>query len=99
MNDHYAQVLEKQLFTLRDQTLRDRDVMVVKDMRGQSWSPFRLSNVLDVVNWPNDMSLLSQDWITGSIKSASLFLMIPREANTEGGVFPAIFGTVFMVLS
>src|SRR5690606_41285151 len=22
----------------------------------------------------------------------------PREANTEGGVFPAIFGTVFMVL-
>jgi len=22
----------------------------------------------------------------------------PREANTEGGVFPAIFGTVFMVM-
>ena len=23
----------------------------------------------------------------------------PREANTEGGVFPAIFGTVLMVLT
>lgn len=92
LNDHYAQ-LEKQLFTLRDQTLRDS--LVVKDMRGQAVT-IPLSNVLDV-NWPNDMSLLSKIgfWFHQIGKFVS---DDPREANTEGGVFPAIFGTVFMVL-
>ncbi len=92
LNDHYAQ-LEKQLFTLRDQTLRDS--LVVKDMRGQMVT-IPLSNVLDV-NWPNDMNLLSKIgfWFHQIGKFVS---DDPREANTEGGVFPAIFGTVFMVL-
>lgn len=92
LNDHYAQ-LETQLFTLRDQT--SRDSLVVKDMRGQAVT-IPLSNVLDV-NWPNDMSLLSKIgfWFHQIGKFVS---DDPREANTEGGVFPAIFGTVFMVL-
>jgi phosphate transport system permease protein len=92
LNDHYDQ-LEKQLFALRDQT--SRDSLVIKDMRGQSLT-IPLSKVLDV-NWPNDMSLLSKIgfWFHQIGKFVS---DDPREANTEGGVFPAIFGTVFMVL-
>ncbi len=54
-----------------------------------------MSKVLDVV-WPNDMSLPAKvgHWFHQIGKFVS---DDPREANTEGGVFPAIFGTVFMV--
>jgi phosphate transport system permease protein len=47
--------------------------------------------------WPNNMSLVQKighywemvwDFLSG----------FPREANTEGGIFPAIFGTVLMVM-
>ena len=92
LNSQY-QLLEKQLFALREQTTRDS--LVVKDMRGQNVT-MPLSNVLDV-NWPNDMGLLAKIgfWFHQIGKFVS---DEPREANTEGGVFPAIFGTVFMVL-
>ena len=92
LNDSYL-VLEQELFKLRDQTARDS--LVVKDMRGQSVT-MPLAKVLDV-SWPNRMSLISKIgfWFhqIGKFVSSE-----PREANTEGGVFPAIFGTVFMVL-
>ncbi len=46
---------------------------------------------------PNQMSILDK-----SIEYISNFISFvseePREANTEGGIFPAIFGTVLMVL-
>ena len=92
LNSQY-QLLEKQLFALREQTTRDS--LVVKDMRGQNVT-MPLANVLDV-NWPNDMGLLAKIgfWFHQIGKFVS---DEPREANTEGGVFPAIFGTVFMVL-
>lgn len=92
LNSQY-QVLEKELFTLREQTTRDS--LVIKDMRGQNVT-IPLANVLDV-NWPNDMGLLAKIgfWFHQIGKFVS---DEPREANTEGGVFPAIFGTVFMVL-
>jgi phosphate transport system permease protein len=46
---------------------------------------------------PNDMSLL--DKIGFYIAKFWEFLSTePREANTEGGIFPAIFGTVLMVI-
>lgn len=87
------QVLEKQLFDLREQARRDN--VVVRDMRGQSVT-LSLGNVLDAT-WPNDMGLISKTlhWFSeiGKFVSGE-----PREANTEGGVFPAIFGTVFMVI-
>ncbi|MFM4802682.1 phosphate ABC transporter permease PstA [Aeromonas bivalvium] len=87
------QVLEKELFELRRQA--DRDAITVKDMRGEQVT-MPMSRVLDVV-WPNDMSLLGKigHWFhqIGKFVSGE-----PREANTEGGVFPAIFGTVFMVI-
>ncbi len=46
---------------------------------------------------PNEMGLLHKSWIyltnVWSVLSSE-----PREANTEGGIFPAIFGTVMMVI-
>ncbi|HJS65957.1 MAG TPA: phosphate ABC transporter permease PstA [Nitrospiraceae bacterium] len=46
---------------------------------------------------PNEMGLFHKSWIyltnVWSVLSAE-----PREANTEGGIFPAIFGTVMMVI-
>ncbi|MCS3459285.1 phosphate ABC transporter permease PstA [Aeromonas sp. BIGb0445] len=86
-------VLEKQLFDLRRQA--DRDAIKVRDMRGVEVE-MPMSKVLDIT-WPNEMSLLGKvgHWFhqIGKFVSGE-----PREANTEGGVFPAIFGTVFMVI-
>jgi len=49
------------------------------------------------VTWPNRMGLLERVW--AAAREAVLFLFTePREANTEGGVFPALFGTVLLVL-
>ncbi|MEZ7188927.1 phosphate ABC transporter permease PstA [Pseudoalteromonas sp. DY56-GL22] len=86
-------VLEKQLFALRKEAKRDQ--VTVRDMRGEVVT-LPLYQVLDV--WfPNDMGFFA--------KLGHYFVQLgkfvaddPREANTEGGVFPAIFGTVFMVL-
>ena len=46
---------------------------------------------------PNRMSLVQKIGHYAA-KLKELFLDDPRESNTEGGVFPAIFGTVMMVL-
>ena len=54
-----------------------------------------LSQVI-AVSSPNTMTL----WEKSSIYLANLWSFLsgqPREANTEGGIFPAIFGTVLMV--
>lgn len=87
------QIAEAQLFRYREQA--NRDAVVVKDMRGEDIR-IPLSNVLDVT-YPNDMSMVSKiaHWF-GNI--GSFLSSDPREANTEGGVFPAIFGTIFMVM-
>ncbi|MGL4219386.1 MAG: phosphate ABC transporter permease PstA, partial [Shewanella sp.] len=86
-------VLEKQLFALRDEAARDS--VVVRDMRGVEVE-LKLDSVLDVT-YVNHLGVIGKvsHWFIG----LGRFLMDdPREANTEGGVFPAIFGTVFMVL-
>ena len=46
---------------------------------------------------PNQMSLISKAGFYGA-KVVELLSDKPREANTEGGLAPAIFGTVLMVL-
>lgn len=87
------QVYEKQLFAFRDQARRD--IVTVKDMRGESVE-LPIYYVLDV-SFPNDMSFIQK--VGQYAKQIGKFVADdPREANTEGGVFPAIFGTVFMVL-
>ena len=49
------------------------------------------------VYFPNDMGIWSKVGFYVD-KLAEFILDDPREANTEGGVFPAIFGTVMMVI-
>ncbi len=85
--------LEKQLFAYRD--MARRDSVTVKDMRGES-VVLPIFYVLDV-SFPNDMGFFAK--LGQYLKQIGKFISDdPREANTEGGVFPAIFGTVFMVL-
>lgn len=85
--------LEKQLFGYRDQAKRDS--VIVRDMAGREVE-MPLSYVLDFYQ-PNDMNFMQKvgHWFHQVYK---FIADDPREANTEGGVFPAIFGTVFMVL-
>jgi len=46
---------------------------------------------------PNTMGVFAKAWFyCGKVRE--LLLDEPRESNTEGGLFPAIFGTVMMVL-
>ncbi|MBC3764822.1 phosphate ABC transporter permease PstA [Neptunicella marina] len=87
------QILEKALFAIRDKT--ERDAVVVTDMRGEKIT-LPLNQVLDVTQ-PNDMNIAEKIW--HFLRQIGKFVsQDPREANTEGGVFPAIFGTVFMVM-
>ncbi|QBF81660.1 phosphate ABC transporter permease PstA [Shewanella maritima] len=92
LNDDYL-VLEKQLFDLRDQAARD--AVVIRDMRGEEVT-IKLDSVLEV-SYVNRMGFISKvgHWFVGLGRFIN---DDPREANTEGGVFPAIFGTVFMVM-
>jgi len=86
-------VHEKHLFSLRQQSTRDH--VLVKDMRGEVVT-LNIASVL-AVHLPNRMSLLEK--IAHWFSAIGSFVMDdPREANTEGGVFPAIFGTIFMVM-
>jgi phosphate transport system permease protein len=55
-----------------------------------------LANVIEVVS-SNRMGWVSRT--THAVREGVLFLFTePREANTEGGIFPALFGTVLLVL-
>ena len=45
---------------------------------------------------PNDLGFFQRAGIYGS-KLVELFVGEPRESNTEGGLFPAIFGTVLLI--
>ncbi|MGL4476036.1 MAG: phosphate ABC transporter permease PstA, partial [Shewanella sp.] len=92
LNSDYL-VLEQTLFDYRKQA--QRDSVVVKDMRGQDVR-LNLSQVL-AISYPNDLHFGQK--ITHWLSAMAGFVVDdPREANTEGGVFPAIFGTVFMVM-
>lgn len=92
LNSRY-QLLEQQFFSLRQAAGQDK--LIVRDMLGDNVS-LPLSQVL-AVTYPNTLSWLEKLKLWG--KGMLGFVTDdPREANTEGGVFPAIFGTVFMVL-
>ncbi len=55
--------------------------------------------LLDIVRFyqPNTMSVLAKAGHY-AVKLWELFTEEPRESNTEGGLFPAIFGTVMLVI-
>jgi phosphate transport system permease protein len=46
---------------------------------------------------PNEMGLFHKSWVYVT-NVWDVLSTEPREANTEGGIFPAIFGTVMMVI-
>ncbi|MFA6162060.1 MAG: phosphate ABC transporter permease PstA [Methylobacter sp.] len=72
-----------------------RDSLVAKTEGGNEIE-IPLSKVVRVYQ-PNTMSLFDKIGHYG-IKLAEFLTDDPREANTEGGIFPAIFGTVMMVI-
>jgi len=87
------QVLEKKLLGLRDEIARDK--LVVRAMDGQKVT-IGFEHILKIT-YNNKLGFF--DKILTFLEQISAFLVDdPREANTEGGVFPAIFGTVLMVL-
>jgi len=55
----------------------------------------RFADVVSII-MPNDMSVL-QKWGEYFHRVWGFLTDEPREANTEGGIFPAIFGTITMV--
>ena len=86
-------MLRKKLFDLQDQAARDSVVFEVMDGRTVELS---LSIVVSILQ-PNSLNIVEK--IGHYIHGFYLFMVDdPREANTEGGVFPAIFGTVLMVI-
>lgn len=91
--DEEYEVLKQRLDGLIEEARRDSIVMRVAD---GSEVTIRLDRIVKA--WqPNNMSIPSKV----GFYVASFFDFIfgyPREANTEGGIFPAIFGTVTMVL-
>ena len=85
--------LEEQLVGLQQQFRRDS--LLLKTVDGQQIE-LNLSKVVRAYQ-PNAMSLVDKM----GFYFAKLWEFVsddPREANTEGGIFPAIFGTVLMTL-
>ncbi len=81
-----------ELFALRDQA--DIETLVMRDANGTE-KEILLSAVVDVT-LPNALET-SESWGVFFHRMKGFLLDNPREANTEGGIFPAIFGTVMMV--
>ena len=85
--------LQSRLDELRTQN--QRDSLTAEVQTGEVIEiPF--AKIADVIR-PNDMNIAQK---TGHylVKFYEFIVDDPREANTEGGIFPAIFGTVMMVL-
>lgn len=72
-----------------------RDSITAEVMSGQIVE-LRLSKIVHAYK-PNAMSLMDKAGFY-LFKFAEFLSDEPREANTEGGIFPAIFGTVIMVI-
>lgn len=92
LNDQYA-VLKQELDELYADIKRDSVDMQV--MTGQQVQ-ISLADIIKVTR-PNSMSVGAKLWHY-FVNLKNFLTEDPREANTEGGIFPAIFGTVMMVL-
>ena len=87
------QTLEKALLALRDETARDQIKLRAMDDQIVTVS---FADILKVTT-NNKMNFIEK--LMMFFSQIAVFVSDdPREANTEGGVFPAIFGTVLMVL-
>jgi phosphate transport system permease protein len=86
-------VLSEDLAKLNQQI--ERDSLVVRSVDGQEVE-VPLAKIVRAYR-PNAMGLLQKVGHYGG-KIREFVTDDPREANTEGGIFPAIFGTVLMVM-
>jgi len=69
--------------------------VVMVDTNNQE-KPVPVGNIVRALR-PNEIGVIAKGWIyLGNVWT--VLTDEPREANTEGGIFPAIFGTVMMVL-
>ncbi|WP_068857745.1 phosphate ABC transporter permease PstA [Perlucidibaca aquatica] len=92
LNTRYAKLAE-QLDALKQQGTRDSATFVTPQGNEVDIS----LNKIVAATQPNAMNVLEK--LGHYFKNLWHFLSgDPREANTEGGIFPAIFGTVLMVL-
>jgi phosphate transport system permease protein len=91
--DEEYQSLEAELIVLNESIRRDAVIMQTADGREVE---LPLYTIIDA--WkPNAMNLF-QRLGHYAHKAWSFVSEDPREANTEGGIYPAIFGTILMVL-
>jgi len=86
-------ILQQQLAKLYQQIRADS--LVVKSANGQEIE-ISLEKCVRIYQ-PNAMSMIAKMWHYGE-KFIEFIIEEPREANTEGGIFPAIFGTIMMVM-
>lgn len=92
LNAEYA-VYRDQLTSLYQQIARDSVVVEVMDGRRVTVT---MDNIV-AAYLPNQMSVFSKLYHY-VLRFKDFIVADPREANTEGGIFPALFGTVLMVL-
>ncbi|NVD05969.1 phosphate ABC transporter permease PstA [Vibrio sp. JPW-9-11-11] len=95
-SEQYRQALieaEATLDALREQL--SEQGLLVEDMTGQQVT-IPLSQILDIW-YPNQMSV-GEKLMRWSVQAWKFLSDDPRESNSEGGVFPAMFGTVLLVL-
>lgn len=85
--------LQQQLVELYNQV--NRDSVVFQAAEGQE-TEFNIADIVRAYR-PNAMNMLEKLGIYFG-KLWEFLSDEPREANTEGGIYPAIFGTVMMVL-
>ncbi|MGQ0620819.1 MAG: phosphate ABC transporter permease PstA [Panacagrimonas sp.] len=93
VEDAKYEVLREELAAIRKEL--DRDALVMKTVDGKEFE-VPLARIVRGYR-PNEMGLFAKIGFFGS-KIWEFVSDEPREANTEGGIFPAIFGTVMMVM-
>jgi phosphate transport system permease protein len=84
--------------TLELETLRtqfDASSVIIVDANGRE-KQIPAGQIIRALR-PNEMGVIHKSWIYLT-NVWSVLSTEPREANTEGGIFPAIFGTVMMVI-
>ena len=92
LNQNYASITHK-VDSIKQ--IAGRYSLIVKTAEGDE-RDIDLLNIVRVY-YPNRMSITQQAGFMIS-KVYEFLVEDPRESNTEGGVFPAIFGTVMMVI-
>lgn len=91
---HQYDILAAEAKNLRE-TLNRRGFLRLTDFAGQTFE-LPLGSLL-YAHFPNRMSY-REKWVLFAERLVRFLIEDPREANTEGGIFPAIFGTFVMTL-